>query len=195
MNKSISLTQYRVIDLGLMTLLMLVSQGIISLVSTTVYADQLYTVSTVAIVAGLVYMRWNFWGAIPAALGGFWFSLLTGGSFQQHCIYILGNLFSLLALGLFRWPGKDRICGDGLQTIFFAIAVQVSMQLGRAAVAFALGTPLATCLGFFTTDALNILFTLVVLWIARRVPGLFEDQINYLRRLREECRKDRSDPF
>ncbi len=195
MNKSISLTQYRVIDLGLMTLLMLVSQGIISLVSTTVYADQLYTVSTVAIVAGLVYMRWNFWGAIPAALGGFWFSLLTGGSFQQHCIYILGNLFSLLALGLFRWPGKDRICGDGLQTIFFAIAVQVSMQLGRAAVAFSLGTPLATCLGFITTDALNILFTLVVLWIARRVPGLFEDQINYLRRLREECRKDRSDPF
>ena len=49
-----------------------------------------------------------------------------------------------------------------------------------------LGGPADGVLGFFTTDALSILFTLVILWIARRLDGVYEDQKHYLLRIQKE---------
>ena len=44
---------------------------------------------------------------------------------------------------------------------------------------------------FFTTAAVTDLFTLVVLWIVRRLDGVLEDQRHYLNRLRREQEKER----
>ena len=109
-------------------------------------------------------------------------------------------LFALLSLIWFRIFGKERISEDGILTVFFALATQLFMQLGRAVTAFILlraspgsappGTQsfagaLSFCIGFITTDALSGLFTAVILWIARRQDGLFEDQKHYLLRIQE----------
>ena len=94
-------------------------------------------------------------------------------------------------LPLLRGNGKEKIRTDKLFTILFALAVVLSMQLGRAAVALALGTPLGTCVGFFTTDSLSDVFTIVVVSLARRLDGIFEDQKRYLRRLQEQQKKEK----
>ena len=65
------------------------------------------------------------------------------------------------------------------------------MQLGRALVAMALGTQLEKCVGFVTTDALSDLFTMVILYIARQLDGVFENQKDYLVRLQAEQRKEK----
>ena len=57
------------------------------------------------------------------------------------------------------------------------------MQLGRMLTSLLLGTDFQTSLGFFTTDALSLLFTGVILWIARRLDGIFENQKHYLLRI------------
>lgn len=186
MNKQISFRQYRAIDLSLMTGLMILSQGLISMVATTIYADQLYVVSTVGAVTALVMMRWNSYAAIPAFLGGLLYTLLSGGTLQHYIIYSAGNLVSLLALILFKLMGKEAIRTDGLMTMFFAFVVQILMLLGRAGVAFLFGNPAGICLGFITTDALSILFTVCVIWVTRRIEGLFEDQKKYLLRIQKE---------
>jgi hypothetical protein len=69
--------------------------------------------------------------------------------------------------------------------------VALLMQLGRALVAVVLGSAPAAALGFFTTDVITLLFTLVLIWIARRLDGIFEEQNHYLLRLRQQENEER----
>ena len=57
--------------------------------------------------------------------------------------------------------------------------------------ALLLGARPGTAVGFFTTDSLSLLFTFVIIWIARRLDGIYEDQKHYLLRLHEEEEKRR----
>ena len=52
---------------------------------------------------------------------------------------------------------------------------------------------LSFCIGFITTDALSGFFTAVILWIARRQDGLFEDQKHYLLRIQEAEKEERGE--
>ncbi len=60
------------------------------------------------------------------------------------------------------------------------------MLLGRFVTAVLLGVPAESALGFVTTDTLSILFTLVIVWISRRLDGVFESQKIYLLRIHAE---------
>lgn len=195
MKRQISFSQYRAIDLAIMAVLLVISQGLISIASATIYADQLYVVSTVGAVTALVLMRWNGWAAIHAVLGGIVYTALAGGGWQQYLIYCGGNLLSLAALLVFKWLGKDKIRQDGLLTMFFALCVQLLMQLGRAGAAYLLGYPAGVCFGFITTDALSILFSVCVIWVSRRIEGLFEDQKKYLLRIQRERQVEGREQF
>ena len=187
MKRQISLSQYRAIDLTILTALMAASQLAIHLAVSFWNADETgYIVSPVAAVTALVMMRWSLWAAVPASLGGVVLTLLCGGSAQQLLIYAAGNLLSMLMLVYLKLLGKERVRGNTALTLIFAILVQLLMQLGRAAASFCLGHPLQACWDFITTDALSILFTLVIIWIVRRVEGLFEDQKHYLLRIQQE---------
>lgn len=183
MNRTISLSQYRTIDLSILTGLMAVSQFVIHLAVSRFYAEQTgYIVSPVAAVVVLVMMRWSLWSAIPALLGGVILSMLSGGTAEQTLIYGVGNLLSMLAYLLLKLAGKERIRSNAVLSLTFAAVVQLLMQFGRAGVAAILGHSLPACWDFITTDAMSILFTLVIIWIVRRVEGLFEDQKHYLLR-------------
>lgn len=195
MNRQISFGQYRAIDLSILSMVLVVCQYLTHLAVSFWFPEQLYVVSPVAGMTALVMMRWSAWAAIPAGLGGILFVWLSGGSVQQVLIYVLGNLVSLLALFLFGIFGKERIRKESFLAVTFAIAVQLLMQLGRAAVALVLGHSAGTCLGFITTDALSILFTVFIIWTARRIEGLFEDQKNYLLRIQREQQVERGEQF
>jgi hypothetical protein len=134
-------------------------------------------------------------GAVPAGLGGLLFAWMSGGNLQQMLIYVLGNLASLAALLMFRMFGKERIRKDSFLAVTFAIAVQLLMQLGRAAMGSVFGYPTAAIIGFITTDILSILFTVFIVWTVRRIEGLFEDQRNYLLRVQREQKVERGEQF
>ena len=189
MNRQYSFSQYRGIDLTLFAVILCVSETLIVRAASYWYADQLYTVSVVGAVTAIVLMRWGPWAAIHAGLGGLVFALASGGSARQILIYSAGNMLSLLILLPLRALGKERVRNDGFLSVGFGLAVLLLMQLGRALAAFALGTAFRSCLGFFTTDALSLLFTGVIVWIARRLDGIFEDQKHYLLRIHKSEEK------
>lgn len=195
MNKQISLQQYRNVDLTILLVVQAVSQVIIYIASTVWFADQLYIVSPVAAMTALVMMRWNGYAAVHAVLGGVLYAVIAGGSWQQVLIYGLGNLASVAALVMLKLVGKERIRKDVMLAILFALCTQILMQLGRSGVAAALGYPADACLGFITTDVLSCLFTMVIIWIVRRVDGLFEDQKQYLLRIQREHKVERGEQF
>ncbi len=186
MNKQISFQQYRGIDLTIMGLLLVVTQGLISVSANSWFKWELYIVSPVAVVTTLVMMRWGPWAVIHAALGGVVFTFCSGGSWQHYLIYGMGNLLSMVCLLYFKAFGKEKLRTNAFWAVVFALSVQLSMLLGRALMAFLLGHSFGECLGFITTDLLSALFTGIVAWIARRVDGLFEDQKHYLLRIQEE---------
>lgn len=186
MKQQISFTQYRTIDLAILAVVMLISQVAIHTAATTWFADQLYTVSPVAVVVVLVLMRWGPWAAIHAVAGGIVYAYISGGSWQHFVIYGAGNAFAMLALIVFKLSDKETVRLSALGTMGFALLTQVLMLLGRAAVAALLGYEFGACLGFVTTDALSILFTVCIAWSIRRIDGLFEDQIHYLLRVQRE---------
>lgn len=192
MNRQISFQQYRAIDLSIMTGLMAVSQLVIHWamsywqVEQTGYIVTGYIVSPVAAVVALVMMRWNLWAAIPAAVGGLILPWLSGGTMEQVQIYAIGNLLSMAAMLYLKLLGKERVRANAVLTLVFAVLVQLLMQFGRAGVALLKQHSLLACWDFITTDAMSILFTLVIIWIVRRVEGLFEDQKHYLLRIQQE---------
>ena len=214
MNHRLTFRQYRQMDLTVFGAMLVVAEALIVLAATRWFPAEAYTVSIVAAVTSIVLMRWGPWAAIHAVLGGLVYCFVSGGQPGQYLIYCAGNLLALLSLLWFRIPGKERTSGkerireDSFLTVIFGLTVQLLMQLGRAAVAFALlraspgsapaGTQsvagaLSFCIGFVTTDALSGFFTAVILWIARRQDGLFEDQKHYLLRIQEAEKEERGE--
>lgn len=187
MKREISLAEYRTVDLVLLTGLMVGSQAVIQAAISFWRADMTgFIVSPVAAVVALVMMRWSWWAAIPAAVGGVAFSLISGGTAEQTVIYAVGNLLSVLAYLFLKWAGKERVRTNVVLSLLLGLLVQVLMQLGRTVVAAAMGHSHQACWDFMTTDSMSILFTLVIVWVVRRVEGLFEDQKHYLLRVQKE---------
>lgn len=186
MKSQISFEQYRTIDLTILMAVLALLQFLIYLAASVLFPAEPYVVSPVAAVVVLVMMRWGGYSAIHACLGGLMYAALYGGTWQHFVIYGGGNLLSMVAIFLMNFLGKERIRKDAFLSLLLALCVQLLMQLGRAGLAMVTGYPAAACLGFITTDALSGLFTMVIIWIVRRIEGLFEDQKTYLLRIQSE---------
>ena len=179
------------IDLALLSVMLCVFESVLVTASTRWFPNEPYTVSVTAAITAIVMMRWGPWAAIHALLGGIAFCYSSGAAPKQYLIYCGGNLFSLAALLLKKRPGEEAIRTDALKTLLFGLCVWALMGLGRALISLPMGTAFSAALGFFTTDAVTLLFTLVIVWIVRRLDGVWEDQRHYLLRLREEQEKER----
>lgn len=191
MSRRRSLGEYKAIDLFLFALMLVVFEAVIYTAATRLFPAEPYTVSVVAAITAIIMMRWGAFAAIHAVLGGIVYSYLSHASVGQYAIYAVGNLFALIALPVLLKIGKEQIRTDALRSMAFALLIQLLMQFGRMCVALVLGNPIGTCLGFFTTDVISDLFTVVIIWIARRLDGIFEDQKHYLLRIQEETEKDK----
>lgn len=176
--------EYRAIDLTLLGLALAVFEFIIVRAANWWFPGQPFTVSLAAAITSIVYMRWGAWGAIHAAEAGLVFCLFSGAAPEQYVIYCGGNLLSVAAVALLKIFGKERV-RTGHLSLVFPLLVQLLMQAGRALVALLLGAAPAASVGFFTTDSLSLLFTFVIIWIARKLDGVYEDQKHYLLRVHD----------
>ncbi len=190
MEKRRSLAQYRSVDLFLWAVMLLLFEGIILTASLRWFPAQPYTVSLVPVITAVVLVRWGSWAAIHAVLGGILVCRLSGATVPQYAIYCVGNLLSLALLPwLSRWRKEKGLFSEALPALGFGLCVLFLMQLGRALMAIIFGGSLPVALGCFTTEAVTDLFTLVILWIVRRLDGVLEDQRHYLFRMQKEEKK------
>lgn len=174
--------EYRAIDLTLLAVALAVFEFLIIRAANWWFPGQQFTVSLAAAMTSIVYMRWGAWGAIHAVEAGLVFCLFSNGTWAQMAIYGLGNLFSIFSLLLLRAVGKEKV-RTGYLSLVFPLLVQLLMQAGRAVTALLLGAEPVNVVGFFTADSLSLLFTFVIVWIARKLDGVYEDQKHYLLRL------------
>ena len=152
----------------------------------TTFSSQPYVLSIVPVVVCVVYMRWGIYGCLHAVFGGVVSCFVSKGSAVQYGIYCLGNIFSVLAVLLLSKVGKERVRESVSWSLLFAVLVTVLMQIGRGLVAVLFGSPLGIVPKFILTDSLSVVFSVVVIWICRRLDGVFEDQKTYLLRINRE---------
>ncbi len=191
MNRRRSVGQYRAIDLFFFGLMLVLFESLVVRAARFWFPGEPYAVSVVPVITAVVMIRWGWWAALHAALGGLVYCLASGGNGQQMAVYIIGNLAALGAMGMVKSLGTERIAGSNWLTAGFGACVVLLQQAGRALVSLIRGASLTAALGFFTTDVITLLFTLTVLWIVRRLDGIFEDQIHYLARVSAEQERER----
>ncbi len=192
MEKQRSAAAYRNIDLMLWAAILIVFEGVIIRAARGfLFADQAFTVSLAGALTCIVYMRWGAWGGLHAALAGAVYAVMNGGGWKPLLIYIIGNLLSLVCVPLMNRAGREKVRTTLWLSMAAGLGTVLLMQLGRALTGLVLGVPLEGCIRYFTTDALSLVFTLVIVWIVRRLDGVFEDQRHYLSRFQKEQEKER----
>ena len=191
MKHQITFRQYRAMDLFIFTILLCVCETLITLGATRWFPQEPWTLSLTPAITAIVMVRWGGFAAIPACLGAFVFCFASGATLSQYAIYCVGNLAALALTQFLYRLGWKRLHEQVLLAILFGLLTALLMQLGRALMALLLGTPLALCGGFFTTDVLSTLFAALIVWMARNLNGMLEEQKHYLRRIAEEMENEK----
>ncbi|MCR5760447.1 MAG: hypothetical protein K6F82_00355 [Sphaerochaetaceae bacterium] len=187
-----SFKQYRANDLLVLAVVMIVFETIVVKAAPR-FSSQPYSLSLIPAVTCIVYMRWGVWGCIHAVLGGLVSCIASGADASQYLIYAAGNLLSALSLVVLFKVGKEKIRSKVFWSLLYSFLVTLLMQLGRGLVAFFLGNPIEIVFKFVLTDSLSGVFALVIVWIVRRLDGVFEDQKAYLFRINREEEEERNE--
>lgn len=155
------------------------------------FPNEPYAVSVTPAIVTIVLMRWGPWTAIHAALGGAVFCLASGARANQYLIYCVGNLAAMGALVMIKSLTPEGIRASAAKSLALAALATLLTQAGRAAMAILLGHSPGLAPGFFTTDVITLLFTLVIVWIVRRLDGMFEEQNHYIQRIHRQDEMER----
>lgn len=186
MQRRISFEQYRTMDLSMFTAVLCVCEAVIVLAATRWFSGEMYTLSLTSAVTALVMVRWGAWATIPAVLGALSFCIASGASAAQGLIYCAGNLAALALLPALRRITWKRLEDNVLLALLYGLLAALLMQAGRAAIALLMGNPIGVCIGFITTDVLSTLFSVLIVWICRRLDGMLENQAHYVLRIQKE---------
>lgn len=186
MRRQMSWKQYRTMDLCFFTALLCVGEVLCCLAARIWFPGEPYALSLTPAVTAIVLVRWGLWAAVPAVAGAAAFCFASGASAVQYLIYGAGNL-AALSMMVFVAKGQwQRLRQSVLRAMCYGLLTALCMQLGRAAIALCMGSTPAVCADFITTDILSTLFAVLIVWIARRLDGMLEDQKHYLVRVQKE---------
>ncbi len=186
MRNQLSFRQYRQIDLGLFGVILCLCEGLILLAATRWFPAEPYVLSVTGAVCAVILFRWGGYAAIHAVLGGGVLCALSGAPWTEYLVYCGGNLLCLLALLPLKKFGWKKIRDNVYGCVVFGLLVTVLMQTGRALITLLLSGDLSGCLLHYTTDVLSGFFSMLVMWITRRLDGILEDQRHYIKRISRE---------
>ncbi len=186
MRQQLSIRQYRLIDLFFFALILCLCEALILLAATRWFPGEPYVLSLTGAVSAVILFRWGPWAGIHAALGGAVLCALSGAPFREYVIYCAGNQLALLTLLPLRKYGWRTIRDRTAACMAFGAAVTLLMQTGRALLALLFSGDLGIALMMYTTDVLSLLFSVILMWIARRLDGILEEQTHYVKRIGRE---------
>ena len=186
---NLSFKQYRAIDLGIMLVILAVSEAVITHAATVWFPDEFYVLSPTVAIVCIVMMRWGGFAAVHAMGGGLALCIASGAGLNQIVVYCVGNCFALIALIPLLTIGKEKVRSKSWLTVLFTVVAFCGAQIGRGLVGLFFGGSAGDIITFFTTDSLSLVFAVLTVLIARRINGLFEDQMAYLVRTQAERNK------
>ena len=190
---NLSLKQYRMIDLCILLAMLIGAEVVINIAARSWFPFEAYVLSPMTAVVCIVMMRWGPFAAVHAVGGGLALCIVSGAAAEQYAVYCIGNCFALAALLLFRAWDKEKIRAKIPLAVLFTVTAFCGVQLGRWLVGMCFGGGAGDIVRLFTTDSLSLVFAVITVLIARRIDGLFEDQVHYLIRTQAERNKEQTE--
>lgn len=187
-SRLISLSQYRLTDLFLFAVILVVFELVLHYALIAFNGD--FTFSPLVPIVLLVMMRWG-WPSVFFAVGdGILYCLLNMGveNFQPYffAVYGVGNAAIMLLLLMTKFMGKERIAGKWGFSALFAVLGWFAVVLGRSVVLACFGIGFDKAIMGQLSDLVSLGVAVVIVLVFRRLEGMFEDQKKYLRRLDDE---------
>lgn len=187
---NLSFKQYRAIDLFILAIVLAFSEAVFCLGSMKWFWAVDYIISPTVAIVCIVMMRWNGFAVIHAVLAGVVFALASGATPEQFAVYAAGNCGILIGLLMLKFVGKKRVADGFFLTAAYVILSYLGCEVGRWLIGLMVGGSADDLLRFISADMLSLAFGILVVMIARKMDGLFEDQKAYLIRMDEERRKE-----
>lgn len=200
-SRLISLRQYKFTDLFLFAVILGISELLIYLASRFWFKnDADFYVSFLLPIVLIVMMRWGWVSVFYAALGGVLACALNGGGWQSYVSYPIGYCLVTLLLLMTKFMGRERIRKKWYFSVLFVILGWIAMNLGATCVGAICGNNFVSLFlvnfGFGINGLLSLAAGIVTVLIVRKLDGMFEYQISYLKRLEaERLEKMRRDEF
>lgn len=191
-SRLISLKQYKFNDLFLFAVILIVFDLVVHF-ATLWLGDRAtnYMFSLTVPIVLLIMVRWG-WPAVFYAIGdAILLTVLNNPTvWQSYLAYILGNSALMLLLIPMHFMGKQKIAGKWYLTALFVVLGWVISNLVCSIVQWICGidfvVALASNVSFSVNGLLSLVLGVVLMLILRRLDGMFEDQIHYLKRLDDE---------
>lgn len=200
-SRLISLGRYRATDLFLFTVILAIFD-LLAHFAIVLFPNGAYYVFTLTVpIVILMMMRWGWWGVLYAVFDGVVISALNSPDvWQSYLAYTIGNAAMLLLLIPFHLIGKQKIAGKWYLSALFVVLGWLLMNFFASLVQCICGENfLSSLLGNFglgLTGFLSLFVAVILILVLRRLDGMFEDQIHYLKRLDAERKeKMRVDEF
>lgn len=187
MRKKITLSEYRAGDITIFTLLMIVSEFFSN--KGVAWFSEIYLISLFLPITLIVMRRWKLWAIVPMTASAITVCAVNKAAFNVYIIHIVGNLFILIAALWLKIAKKNM--KEGHYLILYSLSAYVLMCFGKAFIGFLFKENFINLfLGFLGVNSLNVVIAIIVLFIVRKLDGVFEDQIEYLNRVQDEMKDD-----
>ncbi|MDE7379999.1 MAG: hypothetical protein K2N14_03000 [Clostridia bacterium] len=114
---------------------------------------------------------------------------------QSYLCYGVGNASLMLLLIAVKLLGKKRIASKWYFTALFVLCgwfiQNLTITVMNAICGFSFVSYLASNFGFGITGVLSLAMGLVISLVLRKLDGMYEDQIEYLKRVKGEQEENR----
>ena len=200
-SRLISLKRYRATDLFLFAIILIIFDLLSHFVTILMPAGVLYMFTLTVPIVLLILVRWGWWGVFFAIGDGILLSVLKSPSvWQSYVAYTAGNSAMLLLLIPLHYIGKEKIAGKWHLTALFVVLGWIISNLVCSTMQCIFGVGFVKALlaniSFGVNGLLSLAIGMALVLILRKLDGMFEDQIHYLKRLdRERQEKMRADEF
>lgn len=190
-SRLISIKQYRTTDLVIFAVILIIFDLLAHYASILFSGEIIYSFCLTVPITLVVMIRWG-WFSVFFAIGDA--LLLTvihnPAMWQSYLCYGVGNASLMLLLLAVKFIGKKRIASTWYFTLLFVVCAWVLQNLTITVMNAICGYSFVSCLaanfGFGLTGVLSLAMGVVVSLVLRKLDGMYEDQIEYLKRLKGE---------
>ena len=190
-SRLISVQQYRTTDLFIFAVIVVIFDLLMHYTPMLFSGEIIFSFCLTVPITLLVMMRWG-WCSVFFAIGdALLLTVLNNPSvWQSYLCYGVGNASLMLLLIVVKYIGKKRIASTWYFTSLFVVCGWVLQNLTITIMNAICGFPFVSYLGsnfgFGITGLLSLAMGLVITLVMRKLDGMYEDQMEYLKRLKGE---------
>lgn len=190
-SRLISVKQYRATDLFIFALILIIFDLLVHYTPMLFSGEAIFSFCLTVPITLLIMIRWGWCSVFFAVGDAVLLTVINNPSmWQSYLCYGVGNASLMLLLLATKFIGKKRITSKWYFTALFFICGWVVQNMTISVMNAICGFSFVSCLGlnfgFGITGALSLAMGLVITMVMRRLDGMYEDQIEYLKRIKGE---------